>query len=83
MNAAKAKRRWLKWCRYIASTDTAARGSSLWIAEVHRGHVKAYEHAMFAGRAYPHGARVVWYPRWAHGSGADGAWLDEPGSRNG
>lgn len=68
MNASKAKRRWLKWCRYVAGTGTVARGSSLWITEVHRGHAKAYEAVMFAGRSYPRGARAVWYPRWAHGS---------------
>lgn len=66
MNASKAKRRWMKWCRYIATTGTAAHGSSLWITEVHRGHAKAYGDAMFAGRSYPRSARPVHYPRWVH-----------------
>ena len=72
MNASKAKRRWIKWCRYVDKTQsqTAARshaGTHYGQAKAygtHYGQAKAYRDAMCAGRWAPNGVRVVWYPRW-------------------
>lgn len=64
MNAAKAKRRWIAWCRYVEKTDTRTKPS---FAGLHQGHTKAYQDLMFAGRAYPQGARWVYYPKWGIG----------------
>jgi len=63
MNAAKAKRRWLRWCRYVAATGTKAGP----YGGYHSGHAKAYDNHMFAGRYAPIGARVPYYPRWSWG----------------
>lgn len=60
MNAAKARRRWLAWCRYVDKTQTQPSPRRY----VHVGQAKAYADAMFAGRAYPRGARYVYFPRW-------------------
>lgn len=68
MNASKAKRRWLAWCRYVAATNTRANSSRLWGLDVHHGQSKAYQDHMFARRSWPRGARVPYYPKWAHGS---------------
>lgn len=61
MNASKARRRWIKWCRYLAATGTQANR----FAGLHNGQARAYQDLTFAGRAYPRGARYVYYPRWA------------------
>jgi len=59
MNAAKAKRRYMKWCRYVSKTGSRTARTN------HAGHAKAHEDLMFAGRAYPRGARVPYYPKWS------------------
>lgn len=65
MNAARAKRRWIAWCRYVQHTQSEPTGGNAWaLARIHRGHAKAYQDAMFAKRWYPKGARAVWYPSW-------------------
>lgn len=63
MNASKAKRRWIRWCRYVAKTQTQAKRSHL-LPGTHAGQVKAYSDLTYAGRFYPRGVRYVWYPRW-------------------
>ena len=67
MNASKAKRRWMAWCRYMATTETRANPSRRWGTDAHDGQSKAYQDCMFAGR--PRGARVVYYPKWGCGVG--------------
>lgn len=62
MNASRARRRWLKWCRYIDKTHSA--GGGKWGARVHEGQAKAYQDAMFARRCYPKGARQPFYTSW-------------------
>lgn len=62
MNASRAKRRWITWCRYIDKTQTAT--DSKWYAGMHRGHTKAYDDLMYARRAFPRGVRLPYYPRW-------------------
>jgi len=57
VNASKARRRWIAWCRYAAKTGTLGNAA-------HRGHAKAHENVMTAGRAYPRGLRPVYYPGW-------------------
>lgn len=64
MNASKAKRRWVRWCRYVAKTGTEASLARSWGSGTHAGQAKAYEGVMFARRYAPIGARVVWYPKW-------------------
>lgn len=64
MNASKAKRRWIAWCRYVAATGTKANRSRGWGTDAHNGQAKAYHDHMFAGRSYPRGVRVPYYPRW-------------------
>lgn len=65
MNAAKAKRRWLAWCRYVAATGTTPEGSRRRLRGVHAGQAKAYQDHIFAGRSWPRGARAPYYPTWA------------------
>lgn len=62
MNASRAKRRWIRWCRYVAATQT--RTSSRSFAGTHNGQAKAYADVMYARRYAPIGIRVPWYPRW-------------------
>ena len=64
MNAARARRRWLAWCRYVDKTQSRPRGNDHRPAFTHIGQAKAYQDAMFAGRAFPHGVRYVYFPKW-------------------
>lgn len=65
MNANKAKRRWLRWCRYVAATQSESGLHGKWkTGGIHAGQAKAYQDYAFAQRAYPRGARLVWYPAW-------------------
>lgn len=64
MNASKAKRRWIRWCRYVDKTQTRANAHRTWGTETHEGQAIAYYDTMFARRYPPVGARVVWYPKW-------------------
>jgi hypothetical protein len=60
----RAKRRWLRWCRYIDKTQSMANGSRKRWTEIHVGQAKAFEDVMHARRYAPIGVRVVWYPKW-------------------
>lgn len=62
MNASKAKRRWMAWNRYVQKAGSKANGK--WGTDIHQGQARAYQDVMFAGRAYPRGARVPYYPKW-------------------
>lgn len=62
MNASKARRRWLTWCRYIDKTQSMT--SNRRFAGIHAGQAKAYECVMFARRSFPRGVLVPYYPRW-------------------
>lgn len=56
MNASKAKRRLIRWHRYLASTKSMPlKGAG---AGYHTGHAKAHWDYMIAGRAAPRGIRV-------------------------
>ncbi len=62
MNANKAKRRWLKWCRYQQKTGSTC--NHRYLAGVHRGQVAAFHDHMHAKRYYPKGLRTPHSPRW-------------------
>lgn len=64
MKVAKAKRRWIKWCRYVDKTQSKAAFQRRWGTETHAGQAVAYYDVMFARRYPPRGGRVVWYPKW-------------------
>lgn len=64
MKAARAKRRWVKWCRYVAKTGTSANFRSCWKSGFHSGQAKAFTDVMYAKRYAPIGVREVWYPKW-------------------
>lgn len=61
MRTGKAKRRWVRWCRYVAKTQSVANRSRLWGTDAHNGQAKAYADLSIAGIP---GMRPVWYPRW-------------------
>lgn len=63
MRVARAKRRWVKWCRYVAKTQSQT-SPHRHLSSAHRGQVDAYADYMFARRYVPRGARYVWYPKW-------------------
>ena len=63
MNASRARRRWLRWCRYVDKTQSLP--SNPHIGNVHDGQALAYEDLMYARRAFPRGVRIPYYPRWA------------------
>jgi hypothetical protein len=62
MRVNKAKRRWIRWCRYVDKTQTVAANKAY--AGTHLGQALAYESYMYANRWAPKGVRVVWYPAW-------------------
>ena len=66
VNASRARRRWLRWCRYQSKTKSVCNRKSSGYSHV--GLVMAYSDATMAGRragrAYPRGARAVYYPDW-------------------
>lgn len=64
MRVSRAKRRWLRWCRYIQRTQSQANAHSKWGTYAHDGQARAYSDAMYAKRYYPKGVREPWYPRW-------------------
>lgn len=66
MRASRAKRRWLRWGRYVNATQTRANRSRGWGTDIHTGQARAYSDVMYARRYAPIGLRVVWYPRWVH-----------------
>ncbi|HET6262460.1 MAG TPA: hypothetical protein VFG99_09515 [Chloroflexia bacterium] len=59
MRVNKAKRRWIRWCRYVDATGSQAaqRGG------IHRGQAKAFKDAMYAHRWAPKGVRLVPVPK--------------------
>lgn len=64
MRVGKARRRWIRWCRYVQATNTLASPSRRWGTGIHGGQAKAYEDVMFAQRPMARGVRVPWYPKW-------------------
>lgn len=66
MRVSRAKRRWLRWGRYVAATQTRANRGRRWGTDIHVGQTKAHYDVMHARRYAPIGLRVVWYPRWVH-----------------
>lgn len=66
MRVGRAKRRWLKWCRYVQKTQTRASKQRSWGTEAHTGQAYAYYGVMYARRWAPNGLRVVWYPKWGN-----------------
>lgn len=60
MNASKAKRRALRWYRYLKSTGSVSTNKAR--GGYHTAHAKAHMGCMTAGRAAPHGIRVPWTP---------------------
>lgn len=67
MNVSLAKRRLLRWHRYIRATNSV--GTNRLSGGYHRGHAKANWGYMTAGRATPNGLRVPLTP-WAQKGGA-------------
>lgn len=63
MRVSRAKRRWIKWCRYVDKTQSRTSLAAL-RSGAHLGQVDAYADYMFAHRYVPRGARYVWYPKW-------------------
>lgn len=61
MNASRARRRWLTWCRYVGKTQSVSRAVG---AGVHAGQAKAYRDAMYARRYFLKGARPPFRPTW-------------------
>lgn len=59
MRASRARRRWLKWCRYVDKTQTRRARSG-----VHYGQASAYVDVMYARRWSPKGVREPWHPKW-------------------
>ena len=80
MRANKAKRRWIKWCRYVDKTQTRSAKSGY--GGSHVGHSKAYADAMYAHRWAPNGIRSVWFPRWATSRRQLKRWHRERDSRS-
>ena len=72
MRVSRAKRRWLRWCRYVAATQSETNPTGAWISSgIHAGQAKAYHGLTFANRYYSarpgytrRSARNVWYPKW-------------------
>lgn len=62
MRVGKAKRRYLKWLRYIQKTQSET--GHRYSAGYHRGMVIAHDDAMKAHRWAPIGFRVVVMPMW-------------------
>lgn len=58
MNASRAKRRVIRWMRYLDHTHSMSPHRNH--AGYHAGHSKAYTDYMLAGRAAPNGIRVPW-----------------------
>jgi hypothetical protein len=64
VKVARAKRRWLAWCRYVDKTQSQANRSARWGYQTHQGQSKAWNNYMFAHRWPPRGCRYVPVPRW-------------------
>ena len=58
MNASQAKRRLIRWMRYLDHTQSVPTRRSH--AGYHNGHIKAYTNYMNAGRYSPNGIRTPW-----------------------
>lgn len=69
MNATKARRRWIAWCRYVQKTGTQANLSRGWGTDAHDGQARAFDDATFAGRTCPRGARLLYFPSWGNPRG--------------
>lgn len=54
----KAKRRLIKWYRYLDHTHSRTNNKRLGV--YHRGHVNAYSDVMYARRYVPIGIREPW-----------------------
>lgn len=63
MNASRARRRWLKWCRYVDKTQSQTSNKNF--AGTHAGQARAHQDVTFAQRYFPKGARRPFYPPWA------------------
>jgi hypothetical protein len=59
MRVSRAKRRFNRWARYVASTGSQS--ASKWTAGNHWGLAKAHMDVMTARRAAPHGLRSPWW----------------------
>jgi hypothetical protein len=62
MRVNKAKRRRLRWARYVARTGSAPSNKNL--GGYHRGHTWAYSDAGAAKRYAPIGLRSPYFARW-------------------
>ena len=62
MRVNKAKRRWLRWARYVAKTGSAPSNKNL--GGYHRGHSRAYSDAGTAHTWAPKGIRSPYFARW-------------------
>lgn len=60
MRAARAKRRALRWARYVGRMPTRAGAAKR--GGIYLGHARSYSGYMYAGRSYPTGVRVPWPP---------------------
>ena len=65
MRVGRAKRRLLRWQRYVAKTGS--RPSNHRLGGSHAGHVLAFSDVMYAQRYVPIGVREPWLPLWASG----------------
>lgn len=61
VRVSKAKRRWLRWARYVAKTGTTG---PRWSGGYHWGHTRAYEDVANAKRYAPIGLRLPYFARW-------------------
>ena len=65
MNAARARRRWMAWCRYVDKTQTRTSSGSAWrSSDVHWGQVEAYWDARYA-RLTARQVEAYWDARYA------------------
>lgn len=58
MRVNRAKRRLIKWYRYLDHTHSVTTNPRL--GRYHRGHVNAYSDVMYANRYVPKGTREPW-----------------------
>lgn len=65
MKVNQAKKRLLRWQRYVVRTRT--RPSNTRLGGNHAGQIKAFSDVMYAQRYAPIGVREPWLPLWATG----------------
>lgn len=63
MRVNKARRRLMKWRRYIYNTGSAP--SNLRSGGFHDGYAKAYSDVTYAHRWAPKGIRYPYFPKWS------------------